>query len=265
MGDQGATNRDTLKRQAAGVRHSPNTTSSVIDPRDLAEQVVIALAPVQVYGLSVLADARGVVTLVGAVRTERDFERAEAAAAQVPGVTRVLNHLVVDTLAGSVPVDRTVVEPEAAAEIELNHLHFASGTEIDLNQDVGTTDTAESAADNVPYFPPTDPPVIRAPRADEGYQVAGGFSETSLDAPIELEQLPRQLMSSDGEIARLVRMALREDAGTTDLPIHVHVRHGVVYLRGIVQSLAEVELAEGVASRVPGVEDVRDELEVVGI
>ncbi|HEX5414224.1 MAG TPA: BON domain-containing protein [Chloroflexota bacterium] len=265
MGDPGATNRDTRKRQAAAARNSPKAKSSAVNPRDLAEQIVVALAPVQVYGLSALADARGVVTLVGAVRTERDFERAAAAAVGVPGVTRVLNHLVVDTLTGSMPIERTVTDPATSAEIELNHLYFAPGLQTDFDEDVGTTDTAEAAADNVPYFPPTDPPVVRAPRADEGYQVAGGFAETALDAPIELEQLPRRLLTGDDEIARLVRMALREDAGTTDLPIHVRVRHGVVFLRGVVQSLAEVELAEGVASRVPGVEEVQDELEVVGI
>lgn len=265
MGDQGAINRDTPRARAAGAEGSSTTNSPTVDPRDLAERVVVALSPVQIYGLSALADGKGVVTIVGAVRTERDYERAEIAAADVPGVTRVVNHLVVDTLAGSTPVDRTIVEPEIAAEIELNHLHFASGTEIDFNGNAGTTDTAESAAEDVPFFAPTDPPVVRAPRDDEGFQVAGGFSETSMDSPIELEQLPSHLLSGDDEIARLVRMALREDAGTTDLPIAVHVRRGIVYLRGVVQSLAEVELAEGVASRVPGVDEVREELEVVGM
>lgn len=267
MGDQGATNRDNPRAQAAGAQAqgAPASNSPALDPRDLAERVVVALSPVQIYGLSALADARGVVTLVGAARTEREFERAEKIAASVPGVTRVLNHLVVDTLAGSTQVDRTIADPELAAEIELNQLNMISGTEVDFNGNAGTTDTAESAAEDVPFFAPTDPPVLRAPRADEGYQVAGGFSETSMDAPIELEQLPRQLMSGDDEIARLVRMALSEDAGTTDLPIAVHVRRGIVYLRGIVQSLAEVELAEGVVSRVPGVEEVREELEVVGM
>lgn len=265
MGDQGAINRDTPKARTSGAPNSPSAKQPTVDPRDLAAQVVVALSPVQIYGLSAIADAKGLVTLVGAVRTEREFERAGAAAARVPGVSRVMNHLVVDTLAGSTPVDRTVTEPELAAEIELNHLHLAPGTEIDFNRNVGTTDTAESAAEDVPFFAPTDPPVIRAPRADEGYQVAGGFAETSLDAPIGLEQLPRQLLSSDEEIGRLVRMALSEDAGTTDLPIRVHVHRGIVHLRGVVQSLAEVELAEGVASQVPGVEEVREELEVVGI
>ena len=263
MGDQG---RPQPKRRAAGPGGSPAPTPAraVRDPGELAEMAIVALVPVQIYGLTTTADAQGVVTLTGAVRTERDYERAHSLAAEIPGVSRVENNLVVDTLTGSTPVDRTIIEPELAAEIELNNLHFAQGTEVSLNRNVGTTDTAEATAENVPFFAPTDPPVTRAPRDAEGFEVVGGFSETSLDAPIGLEQLPNQLLNGDDQLARLVRLALQEDAETADLTIAVNVLRGVVHLRGVVESLTDAETAEAVAARVPGVVEVHEDLEVVG-
>jgi osmotically-inducible protein OsmY len=66
----------------------------------------------------------------------------------------------------------------------------------------------------------------------------------------------------DEAIADDVRRELREDALTTDLEIRVLVRSGVAYLYGSVATLDDVEAAEEVASRVPGVIEVREELEV---
>ncbi|HLH73389.1 MAG TPA: BON domain-containing protein [Chloroflexota bacterium] len=232
---------------------------------DILQQVRVALSPVPLYGLIVSSDQLGVVYLDGAARTERDYRNAERLAAETPGVNKVVNRLVVDPLTGSMPVRRTVVEPELAAEIELNHFRFARSTEDRLNEMIGTTDTAEATDEAEPYFPPTDPVVKRAPRSAQGIEVVGGFSPTSLDSPIELEQLPRRLKRGDDEIARQVRLALEEDASTSDLPIYVTVRYGIVHLRGTVQSLADAELAEAVASRVPGVIDVREELDVVDV
>lgn len=235
------------------------------DPRDLAAQIAVALAPIQVYGLVVTADARGVAVLDGTVRTEQNYLDAERMTRQVPGIRRVINQLVIETLTGSMPMQSTVLSPEIAAEIELNQFSIARSVEDDLNREIGTTDTAEATDEAEPYFPPTDPPTIRAPRDAQGFQVTGGFSQTSLDAPIGLEQLPNRLLGGDDEIARLVRMALREDASTTDLPIAVLARDGIVHLRGVVQTIADAEQAEAVASNVPGVVEVIEELDVVGI
>jgi len=71
--------------------------------------------------------------------------------------------------------------------------------------------------------------------------------------------------TGDDEIARQVRLALKEDAGTADLPIYVAVRNGIVHLRGVVPSLADSDLVEEIAWQVPGVVDVVDEMEVIGV
>jgi hypothetical protein len=223
--------------------------------------VAVALSALPIHGLVVTARPDQSVRIEGAVRAEADRESAERAA-QVPGVRCVDNALIVDPLVGSMPLDRTMLSPELAAEIELNHLHFAEGTEIDLNDNVGTTDTAAATDGAEVYFPPTDPPTRTTSREDEGIEVVGGFSPTSLDAPIDFEQIPRPLLTGDDEIAREVRLALQEDALTADLPIHVVVRDGVVRLRGLVDNLNDAEAAEDVASRVPSVREVIEELDV---
>jgi hypothetical protein len=228
---------------------------------DIASDVAIVLSALPIYGLIVTARPNRTVRIEGTVRTEADRESAERVA-QVPGVQCVDNALNVDSMVGSMPVDRAVLSPELAAEIELNHLHIADGTEIDLNERVGTTDTASATDDTEIYFAPTDPPTRPASREDQGIEVIGGFSPTSLDAPIDFEQLPRPLLSGDDEIARQVRLALQEDALTADLPVRVTVRDGVVRLRGLVDNLSDVEAAEDVASRVPNVREVIEELDV---
>lgn len=186
--------------------------------RDLPRMVQVALAPVQVYGLIVSSDQEGIIALDGTVRTDQAYQNAERLASGVPGVQQVVNRLNVDPLVGSMPVNRAVNSPELAAEIELNHLHVAAGTEDRFNDSIGTTDTAIATDEAIPYFAPTDPPTRRAPRSEEGYSVVGGFSETALDTPIDLEQLPRALTNGDDEIARRVRLALKEDAGTRRPP-----------------------------------------------
>jgi hypothetical protein len=104
------------------------------------------------------------------------------------------------------------------------------------------------------YVPPTDPT-----RSREN-EVIGGYSTTAMD-DVEVER------SSDGSfgesaIEDAVRRELREDAATTSLDIEVTVRRGIARLRGVVPDVLDVENALEVTSRVPGVIDTLDELEV---
>ncbi|GAC1329644.1 MAG: hypothetical protein NVSMB2_28610 [Chloroflexota bacterium] len=77
-------------------------------------------------------------------------------------------------------------------------------------------------------------------------------------------------VSSDGRIgdealADAVRRELHQDASTTELRILVAVRNGVVHLRGQVPDLDDADNVEAVASRVPGIREVVEELEVANI
>ena len=109
------------------------------------------------------------------------------------------------------------------------------------------------------YVPPTDPP------SDGADEVIGGFQTTSMDAETGDDEGGRSELvsaSPDELIRERVLHELREDSETTALEIHVIVRDGVVHLHGTVDDLLDAEAAEAVASRVDGVEEVREELKL---
>src|SRR5436190_21208908 len=111
------------------------------------------------------------------------------------------------------------------------------------------------------YVPPTDPVITAGDHGET--RVLGGFSP-------EADVGHRPLRSSDGQIgdealADAVRSALRHDATTTDLRVDVAVEDGVVRLFGTVADLEDVDNAEAVAGRVPGVVDVVEELQVASV
>lgn len=103
------------------------------------------------------------------------------------------------------------------------------------------------------FVPPTDP-------VGTDREVIGGLATTSMD-DLSVER------SADGRLGdEAIRGAilreLREDAATTDLVIDVEVFAGTVTLRGTVPSVDDVENAEEVAARLPGVVEVNEELDV---
>jgi len=124
-------------------------------------------------------------------------------------------------------------------------------------------DSADPVADgDAVYVPPMDP-VVGAGRHGD-VTVLGGFSPSA-----EEEIRPRR-SASDGQIGDeaivdAVQSALLHDAATSDLAIEVTVEQGIVYLRGTVSGPEDAEAAEEVASRVEGVNDVIEELEVATI
>ena len=133
--------------------------------------------------------------------------------------------------------------------------------EPDFMDSPGTIDIIEAIEEAEPYFPPTDPPLTTRPLTNAG--VMGGFAADSDEEPEDEEEEPLRVRGGDDEIAARVIRALRLDAYTSDLNIHVEVEDGVVYLTGKVRSLEDVEQAEQLAGSVDGVEDVEEDLEIV--
>ncbi len=120
----------------------------------------------------------------------------------------------------------------------------------------GAGDDMVSEGDYV-YVPPIDP--VR-----DGWEVIGGFQSDSLES-VEVERSALDGLPGDEALADAVRRELREDSTTTALNIQVEVRNGVVHLHGTVDDLEDVENAEAVASVVPGIVEVREELEIAGM
>jgi len=108
-------------------------------------------------------------------------------------------------------------------------------------------------------FPPTDP-VITTDRHGNS-RVLGGFEPTSMTS-IDVARSAEDSLPGDEALADAVRRELREDAATTALAVAVTVRDGVVYLRGAVPGLEDVDSAEEVSGRVPGVQEVVEQLQV---
>ena len=133
--------------------------------------------------------------------------------------------------------------------------------EPDFTGSIGTTDSEEAAAEATPYFPPTDP-VVRPSDDPEELEVVGGFGATSMNDTAGEAGFDAR---NDEDITQAVLRELAEDSLTTDLSVRVDTRDGVVVLRGLVPSLDDAENAEAVASRVGGVREVREELDVEGL
>ncbi len=234
------------------------------DDRILTERLLAALSPLELAAMH--AEVRdGIAYFSGSVASDLDRARARQAARSVPGITDVIDDTKVDPDATVAMPEGAPIDPVGNADYDVPGSSTYSGTEDELNGDVGTTDPGEASDGAEPYYPPTDPVVRPVPRSEGDIQVTGGFSAGSLDSPMDSEPGPPQLEGGDDEIAREVRLALQEDAGTADLRIRVAVRDGIVYLRGTVGSLDDVEQAEAVAGQVPGVVEVQEELEIEGL
>jgi len=226
--------------------------------------------------ISVIVEESGdTLVLSGLVDTAEAKQAAGDIAAELAGGKRIDNDLEVE---GTLPVEvsefqhgeaPTAPVPESVAQIR------EADAEIEpdfTDQKVDTTglEMAGIEPDEDPdeyrpdesYFAPTDP-VITTDSHGEA-KVLGGFSATS-DESIQVARSASDDKLGDGAIADAVRRELAEDAATTALPIHVVVRDGVVLLRGTVADLEDEENAEEVASRVPGVREVVDELRVEAI
>ncbi|GAC1399559.1 MAG: hypothetical protein NVSMB52_13070 [Chloroflexota bacterium] len=142
------------------------------------------------------------------------------------------------------------------ARTDLSQVFFAQPL------DANATDVSDVSEADTVYFPPTDP-VVKAD--DHGnLQVVGGWTQTTMTSD-EVDPSVEGSREGDGAIADAIVRALAEDAATTDLNVDVLVRDGVAYLRGTVRDMQDVENAEEVAARFPGVIDVVEELTVPGV
>lgn len=230
-------------------------------------------------------DGRFVVT--GIVSTADEHDRAIELARDAAGEAEVDDGLEVlgtmpATIAGLVAedsgfdaVDRDLSEVETRAmdgaaegfdEANLEPGDFAHGDHTTTDSWLAQGPTSAIDEDvvsegDVVFVPPTDPVVARDP-VTLRTRVVGGLSPTSMDdlgvARSALDGEP-----GDEAIADAIRRELLEDAATTGLDqVRVAVFQGVATLRGRVPFLEDAENAEEVASRVPGVIEVSEELDV---
>lgn len=221
---------------------------------ELRSKVEEALAPLAFRPINVTVD-NGVVYLDGTVRAGAERVMAVRLVERVKGVRKVVSKLDIGEIA-SLDLEK-MGQPYEEASLE--KLRMDATVEPALMDDIGTTDVMESASENEPFFPPTDPVIHTVPRERQGIEVLGGFAPTA-DEQFESPDHPPKIYHSDDELAEDVRQALLRDASTTNLNIRVLVRSRIVYLRGTVQSFEDADQAEAIAANVPGIVEVREEL-----
>ena len=226
-------------------------------------------------GIAVVAeDSDGAIVLSGTVDSAEARQAAGDIAASIAPDRRIDNSLDVEVVTPSSVGDVYADEPTTGdLPVSVDEARDLGGLEPDFTDQPLLVDPDEAsgagsgvegpedpgAGGDEVYIPPTDPVVTSDERGE--LEVLGGFETTSMDdatvAPSALDNRP-----GDEALADAIRRELREDASTTDLRINVLVRQGVAHLRGAVAGMEDAENAEDVASRVPGVVDVVDELEV---
>ncbi|HEY2593780.1 MAG TPA: BON domain-containing protein [Chloroflexota bacterium] len=150
--------------------------------------------------------------------------------------------------------DGSELEPDFRGRPGFSDPLAAAGAESSEDEDL-----AESGE---VYTPPIDPVVTTD--AHGAAQVLGGF-ELDAEEDLSVEPSAEDRAPGDEALAEAILRELAEDAATTDLNIRVIVRQGVAHLRGEVPDLDDADNAEAVASRVPGVREVVEELDVTGL
>jgi len=129
-----------------------------------------------------------------------------------------------------------------------------------------TDDPSVAAEEGLAYVPPVDPPVAVDPDDPQGLRVAAGFGVSADDEPYDADHQSELLPAAD-EFEERIREALRADAATTAYAdaLAIGTRNGTVAVRGLVDDLDDSDNVVEVISRVTGVDEVIDELEVRGV
>jgi osmotically-inducible protein OsmY len=237
-------------------------------PHELAQEITRRLE--QDAGVDAVVEIQGNrVILSGRVDTAEAKQAASDIVAMLAPDKQIDNDLDVEVVSPTkvsifhAGVAQSAMLPDDVGEIRAADSSldpdFMARPNDDSSLHMAGVDTYEES-ENV-YEPPTDP-VVTIDQNDN-VQVLGGFAHSSMES-VAVER------SSDGTlgdeaIAEAILRELREDAATTALTIDVTVRQGVAHLRGTVPDVIDAENAEAVASRVPGVVEVREELTVESI
>lgn len=226
-----------------------------------------------VGGDIVVGEAGGAIVLSGTVETPGQRERAIKMATKLAQGMQVIDSLevqrdVAEGIEDTVGVNADELNPgePAMSPPALLDSGLDAGTnqvplETDESDVVDPTvyDAQDPVEDDPAYFPPTDPVT------DIGHEgetsVLNGWSPTSMDSQ-EVAASAEDNQPGDEALADAISRELREDAATTALRVEVEVDQGVAHLRGRVPDLADAENAESVASRVPGIRNVMEELDV---
>jgi len=129
-----------------------------------------------------------------------------------------------------------------------------------------TSNPDEAAEQGLTWVPPIDPPVVPDLEDPQGAKVAAGFGTTSDDQPYD-DNNRSDLLSAEDDMTARIREALIADAATSAYAenLVIGTRDGTIVVRGLVDDIDDTDNIVDVISRVPGVDEVIEELEVRGV
>jgi len=193
------------------------------------------------------------ITLEGLVQSPEASQAAKDLAADITVGYQIENHI--EIIDARPDESRTVRIGEAESETDGVRDWMRTA---DAPAHVNDAEDA-SGESGEPFVPPMDPVLTLNTRGQA--EILGGFALSALD-DVSVEPSTFEVALGDEAIADAVRRELREDAATTALAIEVEVCDRVAHLRGVVAGPEDVDAAEAVAARVPGVAEIADDLEI---
>lgn len=233
---------------------------------DLAQEVERRLQEDAELFIAVSED-EGRLILTGLLSTEREREVALDVVGDVAPGIEVEDNLEIDGVlpAGldspARPASAIELPQTEASERTLEPGDFTDQETIRSGGEAAGPSSAleeDEAGSGAEVFVPAIDPV------STDREVIGGLQESSME---DIDVAPSALddVLGDEAIREAILRELREDSQTRDLELDVEVEQGRVLLRGHVLLIEDVDSAEEVASRVPGVVEIEEELEVDGL
>lgn len=147
-------------------------------------------------------------------------------------------------------VDGLIDDPSEIAALRPDAVSLDELTDEELREGE-TNDPIEATEEGEVWIPPTDPPVVPVEGDPDGIEVPG-FEE---------------LDEAEGSLNAEIREALRSDASTSGVAdrLEIAVIGSTAVIRGVVDGIEDSDAIVDVASRVDGIDEVRDETEVAGL
>lgn len=162
-------------------------------------------------------------------------------------------------------------------EISLEELEEALQAQVreeEMDED-GTVDTQhgdgtayyplKAQQQGLVYIPPDDPPVL--PSDDpQGIEMGAGFGKgVEFDDP-RPEETPERLAGSDWDLQARIVDVLRKSSLTNQMTgVQVLVEDRIVYLRGAVETLDDVDIVCSVIQAIDEVDEIEEELIVTSL
>lgn len=138
-------------------------------------------------------------------------------------------------------------------------------TDLELREGE-TSNPDEAAEQGLTWVPPIDPPVVPDLDDPQGAKVAAGFATSADDQPYD-DRNRSDLLGPEDDMSSRIREALIADAATSGYAENLVIgsRDGTIVVRGVVDDIDDTDNIVEVITRVTGVDEVIEELDVRGV